>query len=843
MDDPQDKSPRENEGEEEFLDMDEEYEELSLPKEKIQASGLVKMEEKPQENRCATDIILGNINLIRISESNVKIGYYFSFLNSRPILYIGRNKQKCGIDSILLEDECISPCHASISWKEGKFYIQDEGSSCGTFVNDKKLISFTNMSLPSHCRLQFGDIIFLYKLESPEVFFGKPIAQEEKKIETSPVREAKEISFREKSETISPGYVIAEFVLLSLDAACALPHHCEILSNRAQFTIGRSRECDYQVEFKDKYVAEEQAAIVYSSQEQVFIIKGLIKENPIFVNNQRVKDAHRLKSGDIIRLGVALNAPKVRFSLDDGEKDNKKTENLSDLIEALERGKIYTIGNSPQCNIRLEDPAISGTILEIQVPERSDHLLVTKVGHNDIKVTIDGLDLKEKESRAISMYQTLQIGNFYSLVHNHQNFVVPRIARQILFSEVVPFPKRGDIYGIGRAENCVFKLDDAKSPYLLAEIFVPIEGESFLVKKIGDGGIPVTIDGEAIQEGPRSQSRYGVNQVLGIGDYLSIRNNHRALPAASAPFSWGKLFYIVFWCLFFAMLVVGAGMAIQKYWDRLETFVSSQNKIKEYQKNVFYISVLDKSGKNLSSGTGFLLVQKDAQDRDVYYIVTCKHVIEPWKFENHLEKEGKIFNEKGEEIPGDQPGASFIFIWPYLSKALDSTTQRYIPKNSFTNANIAEKTGTLEIIQKGQDEYEKLEKGMQCHKKKSTQDIAILKLVPEDKNWKYDYYRWTITSQKQIEVGESVFVLGYPLGGSRLLDKEGIVIPVSSEGKLVSDCIAPAFLEIDVNQNHGASGGPIVDKKGYVLGMLTFSDKEKKLIYGIHGQLILNFMK
>lgn len=178
-----------------------------------------------------------------------------------------------------------------------------------------------------------------------------------------------------------------------------------------------------------------------------------------------------------------------------------------------------------------------------------------------------------------------------------------------------------------------------------------------------------------------------------------------------------------------------------------------------------------------------------------------------------------------------------------MTKAIEPATQKYILKNSFTNAFVDDKLGDVEIIKIGEDEYESLEKGLRCHNKKSNQDIAILKLKPKDESWKYSYYPWTTTDRTKIEVVEPVVVLGYPLGGSRLLDKAGQVVPISAEGKLASECISPSFLEIDVNQNQGASGGPIVDKKGYVIGMLTFSDKEKKWIYGIHGQLILNFMK
>ena len=76
-----------------------------------------------------------------------------------------------------------------------------------------------------------------------------------------------------------------------------------------------------------------------------------------------------------------------------------------------------------------------------------------------------------------------------------------------------------------------------------------------------------------------------------------------------------------------------------------------------------------------------------------------------------------------------------------------------------------------------------------------------------------------------------------------MLNKNGLAVPASCEGKLTSDCSSPGFLEINVNQSHGASGGPVVDKRGSVIGMVSFSDQGKNLVYAIHGQIIKKMME
>ena len=828
---PQDRDQANNGGDPGLSEQNDEQNGLTvLPQEGPDEKFMETLEEQDHpavEQREPTDIVLGQITLIVMSGASVNQGYHFTFLKTRPILMIGSDKNKCGEHSIILSAENVSPCHASIRWREGKFYLQDEGAAEGSYLEGERLIPHTMAPLKPRCSIRLGRAVLQYRLEFPE-----PLPQAEAPISA--------LDALEKKETGAEGFVIAEFTLKSLDAPCALPHNCEMLSNKPHFVIGRAGHCDYQVEFKEKYVADEQALIVYSAREQAFAIKGVVKENPVFVNNQRVEHIQRLKSGDVLRLGIATNAPKVRFTIEGEEYSTKQKVNLAEALPALERGKIYRIGNSSDCRITINDPAISGAIAELQVPERGEHLLVNILA-NDAKVAIDGVALKERESRALGLHQTLEIGNFYELIHNQQNFIAPRVPVQCRFSEIVPTPKRGEIYAIGSGSLCHFRIDAAEAPAIIAEIIVPIDGDSFLVKRLGAASLPVTLDGEALTTNPRVETRFGVNQVLAIGDYLHIRNNHRTLPPPVAKFPWSK---IIISTLLFMVITIGAvGLFYvgKKYWNQFNVLLSTQQLMKRYQGNVFYIAVFPKEENNKqgASGTGFLYVQKDVYERDIYYLITCKHVIQPWKFEKHRQKDGKVFGADGKELRTSY----YIAVWPFKSAAIKPESRSYLLQNCFTNHPTQEKLGDVEIYRQGKDVFQKLPQNFRQHFIRSNHDIVILKLKPKVPRWNYDYHPWSLIGDKKLDVGEDVIVLGYSLGGGRLLNKKGLVVPASCEGKLTSECQPADFLEIDVNQTQGASGGPIINSYGHIVGMVSFSDKDKKLVYGIHAAVLQQLLK
>ncbi|OIO41211.1 hypothetical protein COU56_01100 [Candidatus Pacearchaeota archaeon CG10_big_fil_rev_8_21_14_0_10_31_9] len=93
----------------------------------------------------------------------------------------------------------------------------------------------------------------------------------------------------------------------------------------------------------------------------------------------------------------------------------------------------------------------------------------------------------------------------------------------------------------------------------------------------------------------------------------------------------------------------------------------------------------------------------------------------------------------------------------------------------------------------------------------STMDIAIIKI---DGNG-YDYLDFD--DSDDLAIGEKVIALGNPLGLSFSVT-EGIISGLNREG---SNNI-PAYIQIDAPLNRGNSGGPLINKKGKVIGVNNF---------------------
>lgn len=700
-----------------------------------------------------SDTILMQIHLLEAGSQLVQHGYYFTFTSSRLILWIGSTNSATE-PYLILTQATIMPRHAFIRYQNQSLYLQHEDGQ--TWLNQTKLLPHENKLLPNQCQIKFGDLVFHCFIRPPDQAIIQQSSEfsEQKVTLPLPVSQFNNQStniqqkqLQETSKVRSPdsGFVIAEFALLCLDLLpCAVVHRGEILSSRLEFSIGQSPLCDYQVEFGQKYVAGKQALIQYAPQKQIFTIKNLVPSNNIFVNNQPVTET-QLNPGDIIKLGGASGAPRVKF----------------DLVE----------------NIKPPPPKSP--------------------------------------------------------------------AKELLLDALIPHPQRGATYSIGNSPHSIFALVGNDIPEQVAEIVVPSEGDYFLVRKVSEHNIPVLLDSQLLAPTVYAQERYGVNQLLRIGDLLLIRNNQRILPPEIRSFPWKKVVSMIFLCIGISVAIVLSYLAVQANWPKIQSIIAQQNRVKQYEKNVWYIAYINTETAEESSGTGFLLTQKDAFEQDILYVVTCKHVVQPWKFQPHKIQDNQIYNRSGKVIASldDTNIKQYLAVWPNQSQVMNTKQNNsFILENSFCNAPIINKLGNLEIHCIAKDEYIEYPDGFKEHNSKSNLDVVILKVVP-NKNWKYSYHTWQISDKKTLEVHETVMVLGYPSGRIRLLTKQGMAVPASIEGKFASECTSPGFLEIDANQTQGASGGPVVNQSGQIVGMVSFSDKEKRLIYGIHGQVLSELMK
>lgn len=94
-------------------------------------------------------------------------------------------------------------------------------------------------------------------------------------------------------------------------------------------------------------------------------------------------------------------------------------------------------------------------------------------------------------------------------------------------------------------------------------------------------------------------------------------------------------------------------------------------------------------------------------------------------------------------------------------------------------------------------------------------DIALIKIKPDGK-----LPVAALGSSKDLEVGDWVAAFGNPFGHGHSMTK-GII---SSKGREIGEINKIPLLQTDASINPGNSGGPLVDTKGYVIGVNSAID-------------------
>jgi S1-C subfamily serine protease len=88
----------------------------------------------------------------------------------------------------------------------------------------------------------------------------------------------------------------------------------------------------------------------------------------------------------------------------------------------------------------------------------------------------------------------------------------------------------------------------------------------------------------------------------------------------------------------------------------------------------------------------------------------------------------------------------------------------------------------------------------------------------------------------QLETGESVAVIGFPLATYDLTITEGIVSSLSGGGD-------SSLMTISAPANRGNSGGPVLDTNGLIVGVLTASQNDaQNTNYAVKSSAVRNFL-
>lgn len=208
---------------------------------------------------------------------------------------------------------------------------------------------------------------------------------------------------------------------------------------------------------------------------------------------------------------------------------------------------------------------------------------------------------------------------------------------------------------------------------------------------------------------------------------------------------------------------------------------------------------------SISSGSGFLINPNG-------YIVTNAHVVDDIK-------------------QGDDRGKQ-ILLNTLAQQALESVGQ---PINQYTIANAAQILSqqaqlvsfqriNFVFLQSGHRyPYEIKAFGAPIGAGKDLlmgKDVAIIKI--EVKNAP----TLKLGNSDQVQVGDAIWVIGYPAAGdSDALDEKSALEPTTNDGKISArknSADGAPILQTNTSTTHGNSGGPAINDKGEVIGMLTF---------------------
>jgi S1-C subfamily serine protease len=178
--------------------------------------------------------------------------------------------------------------------------------------------------------------------------------------------------------------------------------------------------------------------------------------------------------------------------------------------------------------------------------------------------------------------------------------------------------------------------------------------------------------------------------------------------------------------------------------------------------------------------------------------------------------EFELFDESGQVLVTDaRTGSGFLI----SSGGLIVTNRHLVRDWEYNSAsqNLTGHTTKIEVILPGQKRDEAiLAEVHRINPDKDSPDVAILKINSS----RLRFVRGIESDLNNIEQGEDVAVIGYPFGLDLLKQTHDEQIAPSLSTGIISR-VGQDYIQLNLRAYHGNSGGPALNRKGEVIGILT----------------------
>src|SRR5690349_19278969 len=88
----------------------------------------------------------------------------------KPVIGVGRDAGTCDIVFAKEQFPMVSRVHAEIRWHDGRWYLVDQNSSYGTFLNGERIMAPFPLTIGSRIQIgQSGPVLKVLRFDTPAV--------------------------------------------------------------------------------------------------------------------------------------------------------------------------------------------------------------------------------------------------------------------------------------------------------------------------------------------------------------------------------------------------------------------------------------------------------------------------------------------------------------------------------------------------------------------------------------------------------------------------------------------------------------------------------------------------